>query len=120
MNGDHPIDGQPLLLAAAKGSVGPDRLPELLTTAQRWLADRLEEYRRSYELVRETDDCCVFFVESGHWEALRADLGLTDREADAVRRAHEAHLLFDAHESGERAEFETALDLREVVVVGKE
>lgn len=115
----HPIDGQPLLLAAARGSVGPERLPGLLATAQRQLVDRLAAYRRSYELVHEDEDCCIFFVEAGHWMERAEEFGLNDREADAVRRAHEAHLLFDADRDGERSEFETALDLREVVVVGK-
>lgn len=115
----HPIDGQPLLLAAARGSVGPEQLPGLLATAQRWLADRIENYRRSYELVREDEQQCVFFVEAGHWEDLAENLGLNEREVDAIRRAHEAHLLFDADRDGQREEFETSLDLREVVVVGK-
>lgn len=116
----HPIDGQPLLLAAARGSVGPEQLPRLLATAQQQLAARIEDYRRSYELVREDEDYCVFFVEGGHWAALAEEFGLNEREADAVRRAHEAHLLFDADRNGERQEFEAALDLREVVVVGKQ
>lgn len=113
----HPIDGQPLLLAAAKGSVGPARLPELLAAAQRTLGDRLDAYRREYELACETDDRCAFFVESGHWDDLGEELGWSDREVDAVRRAHEAHLLFDAR-GDRREEFDAALDLREVVVVG--
>lgn len=114
----HPIDGQPLLLAAAKGSVKPDRLPDLLDRVQRHLALHLDEYRREYEQAVTTDAVEVFFVEPGHWAELGESVGLSDRETDAAKRAHEEQLLRLGTERDRREEFETALDLREVVVVG--
>lgn len=115
----NPIDGPPFLLAAAKASVGPDRLSPLLDRAQAYLAARYDEYDRRYETVCTTETAHLFFVESGFWAALAADLGMTDREADAVRRAHEEFLLFIGDDLGRRAEFETALEVREVAVVGR-
>lgn len=115
----HPIDGQPLLLAAAKASVGPTLLPELLARAQSRLGPRLDRYRRRYELAVETDERAAFFVEAGHWNALADEFDLPDRHADAVRRAHEAQLLFDGNATGRRDEFEAALDVREAVVIGR-
>ena len=115
----HPIDGQPLLLAAAQASVGPASLPGLLTRAQSLLGPRIDRYRRRYEVAVETDERAAFFVEAGHWDALADEFDLPDRKADAVRRAHEAQLLFDGNATGRREEFEAALDLREVVVIGR-
>jgi hypothetical protein len=116
---DHPIDGQPLLLAAAKGSVTPERLPDLLARVQRGLADRRERYRREYERALDADDYEAFFVEAGHWDALAEEFGLSDREVDGVRRAHAEHLLLAGGDRDRREEFEAALDLREAVVVGR-
>lgn len=115
---DHPIDGQPLLLAAAQASVGPSLLPELLARAQSRLGPRIDRYRRRYELAAETDDRATFFVESGHWEGLAEEFDLPDRHVDAVRRAHEAQLQFDGNATGRREEFDAALDVREAVVIG--
>jgi hypothetical protein len=115
----HPIDGQPLLLAAAQASVGPSVLPGLLARAQSRLGPRLDRYRRAYEVAVETDERTAFFVEAGHWAGLGAEFDLLDRHADAVRRAHEAQLLFDGNATDRREEFEAALDLREAVVIGR-
>jgi len=114
----HPIDGQPVLLAAATASVAPSLLPGLLARAQPRLAPRLDRYRRRYELAVEREGRASFFVEAGHWDGLADEFDLPDRHADAVRRAHEAQLQFDGNATGRREEFDAALDVREVVVIG--
>ncbi len=113
-----PIEGQVLLLTAAKASVTPSRLPELVDLVQTHLEPRLEEYRRQYECAYEGDGRCVFFVEWGHWEELGDRLGFTDRERAAVRRAHEEQLLRIGRRENRAEEFETALEIRDPVLVG--
>lgn len=114
-----PIDGNALVLAAAKASVSGERLPDLVDRVQAALGTRLPEYGRRYECVHEDAEQCVFFVEEGHWAALAEELGLDEREFGAVRRAHEEHLSRLGSAVDRRREFETALELREVVVIGK-
>ncbi|WP_122089035.1 hypothetical protein [Halalkalicoccus subterraneus] len=115
----HPIDGQVVLLAVAKASVPGSRLPELLERAQDELRSDRETYGRRYELAAETDDSCCFFVPADHWEEVGRNLGLERREYRAIQRAHEEQLLrFGKHE-GRREEFETALDVRSAVVIGR-
>jgi hypothetical protein len=116
----NPLDGNPLLLAAAKASVGPQLLPDLVEHVQDHLGPRLEAYRREYERALRTDDYEVFFVEAGHWDDLGEEFDLEPRERDAVKRAHEEQLLHAGGEMDRRGEFDTALELREVVVVGVE
>lgn len=118
MTGD-PIDGQALLLAAAKASVGPQLLPDLVEHVQKDLGPRLEEYRRRYELAYEEESACVFFVDADHWIEIGERVGLERREREAVRRAHAEHLRRIGTELDRREEFETALDIRECIVVGK-
>ena len=113
-----PLDGQVLLLAAAKASVAPARLPRLVDRAQAQLGPRLEEYRRAYECVAEEDGRAVFLVERGHWAEVGRELGLDEREVDALRRAHEEQLRRTGTVGDRREEFESALDIREAVVVG--
>ena len=117
---DDPIDGNALVLAAAKASISGERLPELVDRAQELLGPRYEEYRRQYECVHEDDSGAVFFVEEGHWETLGEELELRTREWQALRRAHEEHLRQLGGELGRLSEFQTALDVREVVVVGRD
>jgi hypothetical protein len=114
-----PLDGQVLLLAAAKASLAPRRLPGLVDRAQAHLGSKLEEYRRTYECVVEEDGRAVFLVERGHWAEVGRELGLDGREVDALRRAHEEQLRRTGTVGGRREEFESALDLREAVVVGR-
>lgn len=114
----NPIDGQALLLAAAKASVGPQLLPDLVEHVQEDLGPRLETYRRQYELVHESESACVFFVDADHWVEIGERLGLARREREAVRRAHAEHLRRVGTRLDRRDEFETALDIRECVVVG--
>lgn len=114
---DHPIDGNALMLATAKASVGPGRMGDLLSAAAGHLVDRREAYHRRYEVVHEGDATLVFLVPEGHWADLGAELGITDRKADALRRAHEEHLRRLGSVHDRREEFEHALGIREAVVV---
>ena len=119
MSGD-PIDGNALVLAAAKASISGERLPELVERAQKLLGSRYETYRRRYECVHEGDSSAAFFVEEGHWSEVGEELGLQTREWQALRRAHEEHLRQLGGELDRVAEFQTALDVREVVVIGSD
>jgi hypothetical protein len=116
-NGD-PLDGEVLLLAGAKASLSPRRLPDLVDTAQAHLAAELAHYRRRYEAVFEDDRLVAFLVEPDHWDELARTLGVAERERDALRRAHEEQLLWLGRGVDRREEFESALEIREVVVVG--
>lgn len=116
----NPIDGQPLLLAAAKASVGPKLLPDLVEHVQSHLGPRIETYRHDYERVHRADDHEVFLVEEGHWDDIAAAVDLDQREREAVERAHAEHLRYLGRRSDREAEFERALEIREVVVVGVE
>ncbi|MFC7096865.1 hypothetical protein [Halobaculum marinum] len=115
----HPIDPNALMIAAAKASVGAGRLPQLLRAADDYLHDRADEYDRSYECVEagDEDGPAVYLVPDGHWDGVGDDLGLNRREVDALRRAHEQHLLRVGTQRRRRREFETALELREAAVV---
>ena len=113
-----PLDGQVLVLAAAKASVAPERLPRLVDRAQVHLGPRLDAYRREYECVAEEAERAVFLVEQGHWATVGEEIGLDEREVDALRRAHEEQLRRIGTVGDRREEFESALDIREAVVVG--
>lgn len=113
-----PLDGEAIVLAAAKASVSGERLPGLVDRVQAHLADRRERYDRCYECVFEDDAQAVYFVENGHWADLGEALELDDREWEAVRRAHCEHLGRLGDELGRREEFDAALEVREPVVVG--
>ncbi|NGM68433.1 hypothetical protein G6M89_05320 [Natronolimnobius sp. AArcel1] len=114
-----PIDGQVLLLTAAKASVAPNRLPTLVDRAQTALEADLERYRREYECVYANDGSYeAFLVEWGHWDELGEQVGLETRECAAVRRAHEEQLLRAGRRADREEEFETALEIREPVLIG--
>lgn len=115
----NPLDGQPLLLAAAKASVGGSRLAPLVEAVESYLGPQVDDYRRRYETAHEADERVAFFVPEGHWADVGDRLGFVEREWDAVRRAHEEQLLFDGRDAGRRDEFATALEVREVVVIGR-
>ncbi|QRV16368.1 hypothetical protein JMJ58_05620 [Haloterrigena salifodinae] len=117
MSGE-PIEGQILVLTAAKASVAPTRLPDLVDRAQRRLAADRERYRREYERVHADDLREAFLVEWGHWEAVGEELDMTDRERSAVRRAHEEQLLRIGRRTDREETFETALEIREPVCIG--
>ena len=114
-----PLDGNALVLAAAQASVSGERLPELVDRAQKHIEPKVEKYRREYELAHTDETQTVFFVEEGHWEAIGEELDLEAREWKALRRVHAEHLKRLGSDLGRREEFETALELREAVVVGR-
>jgi hypothetical protein len=117
---DVPIEGQVQLLAAAKASIAPHRLPELLSAAQADLGPRTDDYRRQYEQVARTDEGArVFFVAADHWSQVGDRLGFDRRETAAVRRAHEAQLRRIGRRENRRDEFERALEIRTAVVIGE-
>lgn len=113
---DGPIEGQILVLTAAKASVPPDRLPELVERAQAVLAPERERYRREYERVHADDRLEAFLVEWGHWDDLELDV--TERERSAIRRAHEEQLLRIGRRTDREETLETALEIREPVCIG--
>jgi hypothetical protein len=115
----HPIEGQIVLLAGAQASVTLERLSTLLAEVQTFLRTRREEYERNYECI-ETDDNVYHLAETDHWDEIRAQLGLEEREIDAVRRAHEAQFTRDGRRLGREDEFETALSIRTPVVMAPE
>ncbi|OAQ52672.1 hypothetical protein HTG_10120 [Natrinema mahii] len=112
-----PIEGQVLLLTAAKASVPATRLPDLVERAQARLGPERERYRREFERCYADDDLEAFLVGWGHWEDVGEEIGLTDRELSAVRRAHEEQLLRIGRRTDREAAFETALEIREPVVI---
>ena len=113
----HPIDGPALLVAGAKASVPVERLPALLEAAQAHLAERRAAYERGYECVHAEGGRLTFLAEPGHWQALGEELGFADRESDAVARAHVEQVRRLGRELGRAAELETALEIREPVVI---
>jgi hypothetical protein len=114
-----PLRGNALVLGAAKGSISGERLPDLADRAQAFLEARLPEYTRSYECVYEDETEAVFLVETGHWAEIGEEMGLGEREWQALQRTHTEHLKQLGTDLGRRSEFETALDVREPVVIGK-
>jgi hypothetical protein len=114
-----PFDGTVLQLAAAKASVAPSRLPDLLAAVEADLGRRAGEYDRRFERVHEDPERRVYLVPADHWTGVGDRLGLGRREADAVRRTHEEQLLRLGSTTDRRDEFESALEIREAVVVGR-
>jgi hypothetical protein len=118
--GPYPIEGTALVKTAALASVPAARVPALLTRVQADLGARIDEYRRRYERVATEPDRETFLVEPDHWEAVADRVGLSERERDAVVRAHEAAVERIGSGSGRREEFDTALEIRSGVVIGVE
>jgi len=116
---ESPIDGHVFMLASAKASVDPATLSDLLRRVQTYLADRRDTYRREFECVAESDDREVFLVPTGHWETLGDRLAFDGRERKAVARTHAEQLQRIGSETGRDEEFETALEIREAVVIGR-
>ncbi|PSP56063.1 hypothetical protein BRC82_02705 [Halobacteriales archaeon QS_1_67_19] len=118
MTEDNPIEGQILVLTAAKASVGGQQVPDLVAAARRELEPRADELRRQYELVHEDDVRTVFLAPEGFWAEVADRLDWSRREREAVARAHAEQLLRIGRREGREAEFETALELRDAVVIG--
>ncbi|MDQ2073287.1 hypothetical protein RBH20_12155 [Haloarcula sp. H-GB4] len=116
----YPIEGQIVLLAGTRASVPLDKLPDLLGQVQTYLQENRETYDREYERIsgpREADYVCA---ESGHWHSIGTELGLSDREQDAVRRAHAAQFERDGRRLDRSEEFETTLEIRAVLAVSSD
>ena len=65
------------------------------------------------------EDRAVFLVPDGHWADVGFELDLPEREVDALRRAHAQQLRRIGTRTDRREELETALEIREAVVVGR-
>lgn len=109
------VDGQALLAAGAKASVPLNRLVPLLDRVESAVDD--DHVRRTYECVYESADAAVYLAPSGFWVDVGEDVGFEERESDAVRRAHAEQLRRFGREADRLAEFETALDVRDAVVL---
>ncbi|GAB7008678.1 hypothetical protein [Halorubrum trueperi] len=116
--GSYPIEGTALVKTAALASVPAERLPTLLARVQADLGPRIDEYHRRYERIAADSGRETFLVEPDHWEGVGNRLGLSDRERDAVTRAHETAVERVGADEGRREEFEAALEIRSGVVVG--
>ncbi|RLM56855.1 hypothetical protein DVK02_08510 [Halobellus sp. Atlit-31R] len=116
-----PLDGDVLLYTGATASVAPERLGPLLRRVQTHLEAERETYQRAYECAyADADaDVVVLLVPSGHWAEFGSDHGLSEREVDALRRAHCQQLRRIGTKTDRREEFETALEIREAVVLGR-
>ncbi|WP_435075787.1 hypothetical protein [Halorubrum sp. HHNYT27] len=116
--GEYPIDGSALVKTAALASVPAEQLPGLLARVQADLGPRIDDYRRRYERIAVEPDRETFLVEPDHWESVGERLSLSERERDAVVRAHEAAVERAGSGQTSRDEFETALEIRSGVVIG--
>ena len=116
--GPFPIDGQPLMLAGAKASLSLSMLPELLADAQQYLSTQRDTYRRQYECIHADDEREIFVVPSDHWETIGDKLEINRRATDAIRRAHVEQFKRSGTVTDRRDEFETALEIRTVVIIG--
>jgi len=116
--GSYPIEGTALVKTAALASVPAARVPALLARVQADLGPKIDEYRRRYERIAAEPDRETFLVEPDHWDEVADRVGLSERERDAVVRAHEAAVERIGSGSGRREEFETALEIRSGVVIG--
>lgn len=114
-----PFDGTVIQYAAALASVPGNQLPELLSTVQSHLVAEEATYRRRFECVHRDEERTVYLVPDDHWDAVGDALSLSDRERKAVKRTHERQLTRIGSETGRKAEFETGLDIRSAVVIGR-
>lgn len=112
----HPIEGQVVLLAGAQASVTLQRLSELLERVQRHLVDSRESYERRFEHV-EAEGRTYYLADDDHWDTVGEQLGLSDSEADAVRRAHASQFRRDGRRLDRTEEFETAMEIRDPVTI---
>jgi len=116
----HPIEGQILLLAGAQASVNLARLPDLVERVQDHIDSRIEEYDRRYERIDGPRGTSYYLADADHWERLGDDLDLDDRETDAVRRAHTEQFRRDGRRLDRTEEFETTIEIRDIVAVGSD
>ncbi len=113
----HPIESQVVLLAGAKASVSLARLSDLLAEAQTALAERAAEYEQHFEQIEASGETVFVLAEDGYWQELGDEIGLTEREIDAVARTHAAQFERDGRRMNRKEEFETTLEIRDVLAV---
>lgn len=114
----HPIEGQVVLLAGAHASVTPERLSELTERAQHHVRAHRATYDRECERIDGSDGLVYYLVDPGHWNDVGERLAIDDRESDALRRVHAEQFRRDGRRLDRLEEFETAMEIREVVVTG--
>ncbi len=112
-----PVEGEILLLAGAKSSLDPARVSDLVDVVQADLGDEVGRYRRQFERVHADGDREAFLADADHWERVGERLDFDDREVDAVRRAHDEQLRRIGRRQDRQAEFESALEIRDAVVI---
>lgn len=110
----------PIPAAACEGAdVDPGTLDALLGRVADYFDGKERALERQYERAIAATDGVVLFADAGFWDRTGAALGFTETEITAVRRAHEATLLLAGDRADRLAEFETALDVRTAVVLGR-
>lgn len=107
-------------MAGAKASVTLPALSALLARTQRYVRDRRETYEQRYERVVGPAGRCYSLVEKNHWEEVGEALDLPEREANALRRVHAAQFRRAGRRLDRFEEFETTLEIRDVVAFGPE
>jgi hypothetical protein len=111
----HAIEAQVVLLSGAQASVTLPHLSDLLARAERYVEVRRETYERRFERIGGAEDTAYYLADAGHWDRVGGELGFDDREADAVRRSHAAQFRRDGRRLDRTDEFETSLEIRDVV-----
>jgi hypothetical protein len=114
----HPIESQILLVAGAKASVTLTQLSELLARAQDYVRPRAETFERQFERIDGPDGLAFYLSTDSYWNEVGDALELTDREVDAVRRAHAEQFRRAGRRLGRIDEFESTLEIRDVVTTG--
>lgn len=107
----HPIEGQIVLLAGAQASVTLEGLSELLAIVDSYLAEYRAYYESRFERI-DGEQSVYYLAGTDHWNQLGSELHLTEREIDAVRRAHESQFTRDGRRLDREDEFETTLSIR--------
>jgi len=114
--GRHPLDGHVVLKAGAFASVPLSRVDGLLFEAQAHIDRQRAAYGRRFERV-EAAARHYYLAAPSLWAEIGDATGLTDREVDAVERAHEMQFERDGRRLDRTAEFAAALEIRSPVAV---
>lgn len=114
---EHPIEGQIVLLAGAQASVTLTHISDLVSAAHEHVTTHRTEYERQFERIDEPSGPSYYLVDSSHWDEVGTALELEDREVDALRRAHALQFQRAGRRLDRLEEFETALEVRDVVVI---
>ncbi|GGN06955.1 hypothetical protein [Halarchaeum nitratireducens] len=110
----------PIPAAACEGAdVDPATLDALLGRVADYLRGKERALERQYERAIGARDGVVLFADADFWARTGAALAFTEVETTAVKRAHEATLLLAGDRADRLGEFETALDVRTAVVLGR-